>query len=628
LKTLNNDFFILDTTLRDGSYIIDFSFTPSDTYIISSILDQALIDFIEIGHGLGIGKNKKIDLVYKEEEYFEAVDRAVSNSKWGTFFIPGIGTKDDIDILSKFNCYFLRIGIEVNDIKKAIPYLEYAKEKGFFVCLNLMKTYMVSPKELENILKSIKQDLYDVVYIVDSSGGMVFSDLLEYINAIKNTTTNKIGFHGHNNLDMANANTLFALQNGVSIVDSSIRGMGRSAGNCITESLVLLLNKMEISNRYDYKLLMDLGQNFIKPICHSLARDQVSYISGYSDFHSSYLGLVNKYSTLYGVDQVNLITELKARGLTNSDEKTISQVAIDINSKKMDNISFISQTKNIESLEELSKELLIKSRKYGKVVFMNFIESDINHVSNVINEYKNVIYGNAKFKDFNFLKESIDKSLNQVDFLYIHAKDEMLNEIKKLDLKSKKIILYDNEFVWAYTILDQILKLVTTKDIKINIYGKHIIANKFLSLVQNSNLVSYSENQANVLVLFDEIPKDYNLEQYEVIIDGKIGLIDKSKEQYKDIDIFRFDMTYNLAHLAYMDYQKNKRFLESKKDTLVSNGFIGEFGDIAVDNVNNPRKIYGICDGKGYLKKHDTNDEDTYKKIFGILSGNSKILSH
>ena len=71
----------------------------------------------------------------------------------------------------------------------------------------------------------------DVFYIVDSSGSMLPSEVKDYIKVIKDYTDISIGFHGHNNLGMANANSYVALENGGKFVDGTLGGVGRSAGN-------------------------------------------------------------------------------------------------------------------------------------------------------------------------------------------------------------------------------------------------------------------------------------------------------------------------------------------------------------------------------------------------------------
>ena len=103
---------ILDTTLRDGSYIIDFQFTAEDTALIVSCLAHAGIPLIDVAHGLGLGAAKagKGLQAATDEAYLHAAVQSAGKSKVGAFFIPGIGTEDDIRIAADCGIHFIRIG--------------------------------------------------------------------------------------------------------------------------------------------------------------------------------------------------------------------------------------------------------------------------------------------------------------------------------------------------------------------------------------------------------------------------------------------------------------------------------------------------------------------------------------
>src|ERR1700719_1243241 len=89
---------ILEVTLRDGSYVVDFQFTAQDTALIGSALDSAGFRWIEIGHGLGLNASAsgKGDAAATDEEYLAAAAEAVRSARWGAFFIPGIGRAEDL----------------------------------------------------------------------------------------------------------------------------------------------------------------------------------------------------------------------------------------------------------------------------------------------------------------------------------------------------------------------------------------------------------------------------------------------------------------------------------------------------------------------------------------------------
>src|SRR5690606_8953373 len=100
----------------------------------------------------------------------------------------------------------------------------------------------------------------EAVYLVDSAGNMVPEGIVEYFEATKEKTNVPLGFHGHNNLGLANANALKAQQLGFDIIDCSLQGMGRCTGNTVTEQFVALLQKGEGGERYDLFKLMDASE--------------------------------------------------------------------------------------------------------------------------------------------------------------------------------------------------------------------------------------------------------------------------------------------------------------------------------------------------------------------------------
>ncbi len=98
---MNKKVSILDCTLRDGSYLIDNQFTAEDTYIICTGLGRAGFEFIEVGFGTGMGSSKtgKGKAAASDEENLKAANSALKNSKtkFGMFFIPGIGKTEDLE---------------------------------------------------------------------------------------------------------------------------------------------------------------------------------------------------------------------------------------------------------------------------------------------------------------------------------------------------------------------------------------------------------------------------------------------------------------------------------------------------------------------------------------------------
>ena len=303
---------IIDCTLRDGSYEMNFRFTASDTRIICRELEEAGVELIEVGHGVGLGATERTTQKATEtdEEYMIAAKETLTKAKWGMFCIPGIATIDDIDLAAKYKMGFIRVGTDVNKVESSRPFIRRAKEHGMLVAANFMKSYAASPTEFAELARRSQSFGADLVYIVDSAGGMLFKEIEEFFKAIRNLTDISVGFHGHNNLGLANANSVLAAEIGVEYLDSSLQGLGRSAGNAITESLVLALIKSGIESKIDYMKLIQLGQKYIRPLIKRVGHRAVDLIAGFADFHSSYMPHIQKISSKYQINPLTLMIEM------------------------------------------------------------------------------------------------------------------------------------------------------------------------------------------------------------------------------------------------------------------------------------------------------------------------------
>lgn len=304
---------ILDTTLRDGSYVNRFQFSAFDTELLCEKLDETGVKFIEIGHGLGLGAYRKggeYAAAATDEEYLKAASKAVGNSSFGMFCIPGIAELEDLDIAHNYGMDFIRVGTNVTEVEKSAPFIEKAKKFGMMVCANYMKSYVLSPAEIIKKAELSKEYGADLIYIVDSAGGMLPGELREYVLAIKENVDIKLGYHGHNNLGLAVSNSLLAAELGMSFIDTSLQGFGRSGGNAPTEQMILVFSRAGYDHGIDIFKTLDAGFDIIQPLILQAGLNPIDMISGYALFHSSYMPLIREYSSKYCIDPKELIIEL------------------------------------------------------------------------------------------------------------------------------------------------------------------------------------------------------------------------------------------------------------------------------------------------------------------------------
>ena len=300
---------ILDTTLRDGSYAVDFKFSCNDVCEYTKKLEVLNMDYIEIGHGMGLNASSYEHGISMNSdiEYMEAAKESLDHTPFGFFCIPGIAHLEDLSTAKEHGVSFVRIGVNADQWSKAIDYIEYAKKLGFTVMTNLMKSYLITPEEFARNAKEAEDIGAEYVYIVDSSGGMIPEQIKRYFEAIREISNVKLGFHGHNNLGLAVSNTVFCAQIGFDIIDCSLQGLGRSLGNASTEMVIMTLTKMGYEFDIDIPRLLEYGYVFMSYLGTRQAYNPLDLICGYTDFHSSNLKYIYKCCNETHVDPLRLI---------------------------------------------------------------------------------------------------------------------------------------------------------------------------------------------------------------------------------------------------------------------------------------------------------------------------------
>ncbi|MFH1676068.1 MAG: 4-hydroxy-2-oxovalerate aldolase [bacterium] len=323
---------LLECTLRDGSYAIDYQFSVNDTSAVAGALADAGFKFIEVGHGLGLGASGKGFGEAKEGDYayIEAAKSAIegTDALIGVFFIPGIGELRHLDEAKDAGLGFVRVGSNINEFKSTREPVEYANSLGLSVSVNLMKSYAVDAGGFAEAAKAVEDYGADWVVLVDSAGGMLPEEIGRYSETALNLMSVPLGFHGHNNFQLAVANCLAARKAGVRFQDVSIRGMGRSAGNAQTEIVVALFEKLGDPTGVDLLKTLDIGEKIIAPIMPpQKGVDDVAVATGAGRFHSSFLPKVKKIAEESGVDLRELIMRVGEADMVAPDEVLITDLA-------------------------------------------------------------------------------------------------------------------------------------------------------------------------------------------------------------------------------------------------------------------------------------------------------------
>lgn len=320
---------ILDTTIRDGSYSVDFKFSCDDVQEIIGKLETLGLEYIEIGHGMGLNASSPehgISL-HTDIEYMDTANRTLKKSKFGFFCIPGIARIEDLHIAKQHGVSFVRVGVNATQPNDAIDYVIEAKKLGLQVMVNYMKTYLVTPHEFSANARMAEDCGADYVYLVDSAGSMLPEELGEYYDEVRKTSKIKLGFHGHNNLGLAVANSIYCAQKGFDMIDCSLQGIGRSLGNASTEQVVMLLQRLGYPIDIDIPKLLEYGYVLLRDISPKDLQNPLDLVCGYAGFHSGFLKDIYHCCMEKKVDPLRLIIAYSARNRQNIDYEQLCEVA-------------------------------------------------------------------------------------------------------------------------------------------------------------------------------------------------------------------------------------------------------------------------------------------------------------
>lgn len=254
---------VLDCTLRDGGYIIDWMFEKNCIQSIISNLSQAKIDFIECGFLKECKYNPN-------KTFFDLPERVNLESGRASLMVNyGEYSLEHFPAAYK-NSPIIRIAFKKHQKKEALKYINSLKNMGWDVFANPMSTNTYSGEELEELITDLNKIQPYGISIVDTLGNMYEKDVIKIFSFIDKRLEKKIaiGFHSHNSMQLSFSNTKALLKAGIEreiIIDSCVYGMGRGAGNLCTELITKYLND-NYEKSYKIQPILKIITENLKPI--------------------------------------------------------------------------------------------------------------------------------------------------------------------------------------------------------------------------------------------------------------------------------------------------------------------------------------------------------------------------
>lgn len=329
---------INDNTLRDGNHAIQQQLTVRQIARYAEAAEAAGVPIVEVGHGNGLGAsslNVGVSLT-DDLSMLKAAREKLSHSKLGVHVIPGFATiEKDIRPALEIGVDVVRVASHCTEADITQRHIGYVRDKGKGVYGVLMMSHMASDDVLLTECNKLESYGAEGVILMDSAGASLPSDISARIGILVKNLGIPVGFHAHNNLGMAIANSIAAAQAGATILDGCARGFGAGAGNAPLEILVAVLEKMGYSTNIDLYKILDLSDIAEKEIIPSLPVVRpISIVSGLAGVFSGFSKHVDRIGREYGVDPRDIFFELGKMGVVAGQEDMILEVAIKLAGKK------------------------------------------------------------------------------------------------------------------------------------------------------------------------------------------------------------------------------------------------------------------------------------------------------
>ncbi len=322
---------ISDPTLRDGNHAVKHQLSAKQIAAYAAAAEAARIPIVEVGHGNGLGASSlQVGESLLDDRTMLTVAREhLHNSKLGIHVMPGFATiHKDIEMAIELGVDVFRAACHCTEADITQRHISYIRDRGREVFGVLMMSHMAPKEVLADEAQKMESYGAEAVILMDSAGAYLPADVTEKVGALVERLGIPVGFHAHNNLGMAIANSVAAVQAGATIIDGTARGFGAGSGNAQLEVIVAVFEKMGFSTGIDlYKMLdaSDLAEKELLRVIPSIT--SVSVVSGLAGVFSGFASHVERISREYGVDPRDVFFELGRRKVVAGQEDLILEVA-------------------------------------------------------------------------------------------------------------------------------------------------------------------------------------------------------------------------------------------------------------------------------------------------------------
>ncbi len=267
---------IYDATLRDGNHRLRHQISPSQIADYATHADRAGVDYIEVGHGNGLGASSYLigKACCTDQEMIRTAVKSIRNCVISVFVIPGFATQKDILDAIENGARHVRIGVLSTEHNLAFSYIDFCLKCNISCEVALMMIHLLDPAQFGAIINDLHKNGIKRVCLMDSSGNLLPKEVVGYCSSLPQALKGEIelGFHAHNNLGLAVGNALAACESGCCFIDATILGLGGGSGNLALEQFTTVaeLSGLRVNTKAEDTLrLADQSKSIfgISPSC-------------------------------------------------------------------------------------------------------------------------------------------------------------------------------------------------------------------------------------------------------------------------------------------------------------------------------------------------------------------------